>query len=280
MGKPPQRPPGAMNKPSSAELRMMNLRRELDVETESSIRAAILYQMALGYEHDLGRTPDALQLYAAALETAPDFQPAAMARLRIEERTSSDEVLLPTLEANLAAAHGPNPRSSALVDLALRSDRWSSLLHEAVQEAADAAVPALLLEWLADARTEPDALRDALRAQAESCSDETLQAALWLDFALVELETGEVDTALDALALAARCEMLSWPALSLQRRIAETEERWRRFVEASVAMAQLLEGDAPSDPLDLSVPVEEQLPLASLLWEEAARVSLTKLQEQ
>lgn len=279
MGKPPPRPPGAAHKPSSAELRMTNLRRELDAETEPSIRAAILYQMAWAYEHDLGSMPDALRHYASALEAAPDFQPAAMARLRIEERTNADEALMPTLEACVAAAHEPNPRSSALVDLALRSDRWSSLLHEAIQEAADEAVPALLLEWLADARSEPDSLRDALRAQAESSSDPTLQAALWLDLALAELDSGEVDVALDALELAAKCEALAWPALCLQRRIAEEQERWQTFVEASVAMAQSLERDAPSDPLDLSVPVEEQLPLASLLWEEAARISLGKLHE-
>jgi uncharacterized protein HemY len=268
-----------MNKPSSAELRMMNLRRELDVETESSIRAAILYQMAWAYEHEVGSMPDALQHYASALEAAPDFQPAAMARLRIEERANAEELPRPTLEASIAAAHEPNTRSSALVDLALRSDRWSSLLREAVEEASDKAVPALLLEWLADARSDPDALRDALRAQAESSSDPTLQAALWLDFALAELESGEVDVALGALGLAAKCEALAWPALSLQRRIAEEQARWRSYVQASVAMAERLERDAPGDPLDLSVPLEEQLPLASLLWEEAARVSLDKLQE-
>ena len=277
MGKPPPRPPGVARKPSSAELRMGNLRRELDAEADPSLRAAILYHMACVYEHELGNTSDAIEHYVHALAVAPDFQPASMARTRIAERTQPDDALVPILRANIAGAREPSARASGLVDLALRSSDWASLLHEALAESPEPAVPALILEWLADADHDSDALRDALRMQAETASDPSLRASLWLDLALSEIESGEIDVALGALDFAAECEALAWSARSLQRRTAQEHERWDAWVAASVAMATLLEDDAASDPLDLSVPMEEHLSLAAVLLEEAAMITADKL---
>ena len=63
MGKPPPSPPGVARKLDAVELRMGNLRRELEAETDTSIKAAILYHMGSLYEHELGRASDAVDHY-------------------------------------------------------------------------------------------------------------------------------------------------------------------------------------------------------------------------
>jgi Tfp pilus assembly protein PilF len=277
MGNPRTRPPGTAHRPSSTELRIGNLRRELDAECDPTIQAAILYHVGSLYEHELRSPSEALEHYRRARQAAPHFQPAAMAEVRIEERSRRGDALAPLLREQVAAAREPAVRASALLDLALCSNDWAHLLREAIEEALEPAVPALVLEWLAEAHHEPDSLRDALRAQAECASEPALRAALWLDCALAEIESGEVDVAIQALELAAQYPGIAWSARVLQRRTAEEHERWDAWVAASAAMARLLESDAPLDPLDLSVPMEEHLPLAALLWQEAAMVSVDKL---
>ena len=259
MGKPPPRPPGAARKESSAELRLGNLRRELDAENDPAIRAAILYHMGLVYEHELRRSDEALTTYREARRHGQGFDPAAIAELRIREREPDREAVSDLLDELAATARHSSTRTAALVDLALRSDAWGPLLREALAHAHDPCVPALLLEWLADSHGDHDALCDALRAQAESASEPALRASLWLDFSLAQHDAGNIDDALAALERAAESEALSWPARSLQRRIAQEHERLDAWERASVSMARQLEADAPLDPLDLSVPMDEQL---------------------
>jgi uncharacterized protein HemY len=273
MGKPPPSPPGVARKLDAVELRMGNLRRELRAERDSSVKAAILYHMGSLYEHELDCAAEAFDHYTQAFDTEPGFHPAAMARMRLAERGRNGAELDAICEARVEAAREPVARATALLDLALRSDDWARLLRAAIAESPDPVVPALILEWLAEARQDPEALRDALRTQAEHASDSNLGAALWLDLALAELDTGTVDAALDALERAAGTDALAWPARSLQRRIAREHERWDALVSASVSMAGLLERETPPDPLTLSVPEEERLPMAAMLWEQAASCS-------
>ena len=277
IGKPPPSPPGVTRKLDLVELRMGNLRRELDAELEPRIRAAILHHMGSLYEHDLGRSSDARDCYARAQVEAPAFQPAAIATLRIAEREADTGQIEALCTTRLGSAGGPASRASALLDLALRSDDWESFLREAVARSPEPTVPALILEWLAEARDAPDALRDAIRSQADHAVEPALRAALWLDVALEHIDAGEIDAALDALEVACDAPEITWAARSLQRRTAREHGRWDALVAASAAMAQLLEGDAPEDPLSCSVPTEERLPMAAFLWQEAATASATKL---
>ena len=273
MGKPPPSPPGVARKLDAVELRMGNLRRELDAETDASIKAAILYHMGSLYEHELGRASDAVDHYGKAFEVSPSFQPAAMARMRLAERARDDAGLEAMCRAHAEAAKEPSTRASASLDLALRSDDWASLLRDALDQSADPVVPALVLEWLAEAHRDSEALRHALRTQAEHASDPTLRSALWVDLALAEIDDGSTDAALHALELACESDALAWSARALQRRVARESERWDVLVSASVWMARSLQSEAAADPLALSIPEEERLPMAAMLWHEAATYS-------
>jgi lipopolysaccharide biosynthesis regulator YciM len=277
MRKPPPSPPGVMRKQDLVELQMGNLRRELGAETDASIRAAILQHMGSLYEHELGRSSEANDYYARARNEAPSFQPAAIATIRIAERSADASQVEALCTARLAASRDSASRATTQLDLALRSSSWETLLREAVAGSPEPVVPALILEWLADAQSTPEALRDALRAQAEHTHEPSLRAALWLDVALDRIDAGEVDAALDALELASDSPEVEWAARSLQRRTARQHGRSEALVAASVSMAELLQSDAPMDPLSCSVPDDERLPLAAFLWQEAAVESAMKI---
>ena len=49
--RPPSSPPGAARKRDLIELRVANLRRELEAETDPTAEAAILYEVGVLYEH-------------------------------------------------------------------------------------------------------------------------------------------------------------------------------------------------------------------------------------
>ena len=281
--KPSPNPSGAPRTRDLVELRIANLRRELEAETEPMGKAAILYQIGALYEHELERVSEAVEHYGQARTVAPGFQPALIAQLRIAERAAGDYDLAALRSDQVATARRPAVGAAALVDLAVHSQDWAALLREAVARSREPVVPAVLLEWLAEKHGDNDALRRALRAQAEHAADPTLRAALWIDVAVSEIDAGEADTALDALERACESDALSWQARSLQRRTAREHGRWDVLVRASAGMASMLEAaldsDEPSDPLSLSVPEEERLPLAAYLWQEAAACSVTQLED-
>ncbi len=283
MDKPPPEPVRTARKHDLVELRITNLQRELEADPDPTAKAAILYHVGSLYEHDLGRLTEAMQCYAQASQAAPSFEPALIAQMRMAERDPRAHDVDAICAAMVAAAQASAPSSSALVDLALRSNDWASLLREAIDRSPSPAVPALVLEWLSEAAGDRASLGKALRAQAEHAADPALRAALWLDVALHEIEGSEVDAALDALELAGASEAIAWSARGLQRRLAKDSERWDVVIRATTSMASLLEDDAETgrglDPLRLPIPVSERLPLAVALWQEAARYSADELGE-
>ena len=283
IGKPPPRPPGPARKLDLVELRIANLRRELEAQSEPASRAAILYQVGALYEHELERVSDAIDHYGQSHAVAPGFQPALIAQLRIAERARNGHDVFALRSEHVATATSAAVSSAALMELAVQSEDWVSLLQEAIARSPAPVVPALILEWLAEARGDHNALRHALRAQAEHAADASLQAALWVDVALNDIEAECPDDAIDALDRACDSDALVWQARSLQRRTAREHGRWDVFVRATTSMARLLEAavgaDEPSDPLNLSVPAEERLPMAAFLWQEAAACSATQLED-
>ena len=282
IGKPPPRPPGPSRKLDLVELRIANLRRELEAETEPTNQAALLYQIGALYEHELERVSDAFQHYGQAHAAAPGFQPALIAQLRIAERTKNGHDLAGLRSEYVATATSPALSGAALLDLAIHSEDWASLLREAIARSPEPVVPALILEWLAEARGDESALRHALRTQAEHAEDASLQAALWIDLALADIDAGDPDEAINALERACESDALAWQARSLQRRTAREHGRWDVFVRATASMARLLEAgaDEASDPLSLSVPAEERVPMAAFLWQEAATCCVTQLEDE
>lgn len=274
IGKPPPTLTGPARKRDLVELRIANLRRELEAETDPCTQAAILYEMGTLCEHELQSLPDAMGHYARAHAAERRFQPSRIAELRIAERTRSRHDIAALCSDQVAASHGSAVRAAALVDLALCSKDWASLLREAIACSPEPVVPALVLEWLAEAHGDENALRDALRAQAANTSEPSLRAALWIDVALSELDRGEIDEALSALDRASHSDLLAWASRSLQRDIARRHGRLDVLVHAATSMARMLENAVahgePSDPLSLSVPMDERLPMAALLWQEAA----------
>jgi len=283
IGKPPPRPPGPARKLDLVELRIANLRRELEAETEPVSQAAILYQVGALYEHELKRVSEAFDHYGQAHAAAPGFHPALIAQLRIAERSKNGHDLAALRSEHVAAATSPAVSGAALMDLAVHSEDWASLLREAIARSPEPVVPALILEWLAEAHGDQSSVRHALRTQAEHAADASLRAALWLDVALGDIDAGHPDEAIDALERACECDALVWQARSVQLRTAREHERWDVFVRATTSMARLLEaaveGDEPSDPLNLSVPKAERLPMAAFLWQEAAACSATQLDD-
>jgi tetratricopeptide (TPR) repeat protein len=259
------------------ELRIANLRRELDAETEPSSQAAILYQVGALYEQELGRVSEAFDHYGQAHAAAPGFHPALIAQLRIAERSKNGHDLAALRSEQVATSTSPAVSGAALMDLAIHTEDWALLLREAIARSPEPVVPALILEWLAEAQGDQSSVRYALRTQAEHATDPSLRAALWIDVALGDIDAGHPQEAIDALERACESEALVWQARSLQLRTAREHERWDVFVRAATSMARLLEaaveGDEPSDPLNLSVPKDERLPMAALLWQEAAACS-------
>lgn len=283
IGKPPPRPSGPAHKLDLVELRVANLRRELGAETEPRNHAAILYQIGALYEHELERVPDALDHYAQAHAAAPGFHPALIAQLRITERERNGHDLSGLRSEYAATATSAALANAARLDLAIHSENWASLLREVIAGSPEPVVPALVLEWLAEARGDQDSVRYALRAQANHATDPTLRAAIWMDVALSDIDAGDPDAAIEALDRACESDAVAWQARSLQRRTATEHDRWQVLVRATVAMAGLLEAavesNDPADPLDLPVPAEERLPMAAFLWQEAARFSATQLDD-
>lgn len=274
MEKPPQQSEPPTRKLDPVELRIANLHRELEAEPTLAAKAAILYQIGSLYERELAQTAQAEQSYERAAQACPSFEPALLAQIRLAERDlkpRSTEELCASL-----AAHAPSAAlsASALVDRALHSEDWSSLLAQAIERSPTPAVPALLLEWLSEAAGDRDSLELALRVQAEHATDSGLRGALWIDLAIHEIERGEVDAALSALEQASQSEDTVWSARGLQRRLAKEHERWESLVRAAASMASLLEdaldADPASDPLRLPVPSEERIGWAVTLWQEAA----------
>ncbi|MGB5350335.1 MAG: tetratricopeptide repeat protein [Polyangiales bacterium] len=265
------------------ELRIANLRRELDAETEPRARAAILYQVGALYEHELELTPEAMEQYGQSHAVAPGFQPALIAQLRIAERAESGYDLAALRSEQVARATSPAVSSAALVDLAMHSEDWASLLREAISRSSEPAVPALILEWLAEARGEDGAVRDALMAQAKHAADPILRAALWIDIALHELRASRPDDALAALEHACECHAVAWQARSLQAHTARAHQRWDELVLALTSMARMLEAaiepSGSPDPLGLPVPEGVRRPMAAQLWQEAATCSAMHLDD-
>ena len=262
------------------ELRIANLRRELGAESEPRLQAAILYQMGALYEHELEQISDAIAQYRRAREIAPEFQPALIAQLRIAERSENGYDLGALRSEQVARATSPAMSAAALLDLAMHSEDWASLLREAIARSPEPAAPALILEWRAEARGDEDGVRNALRSQAEHAEDPNLRAALWIDFALHEIDSKHLDEANAALELACESDALVWQARSLQARTAREHERWEVFVHAMASMACLLEAAVDAqDPLSLSVPEDERLSMAAHLWQEAATCSATRLDD-
>ncbi|MGB8222043.1 MAG: hypothetical protein WCF10_05625, partial [Polyangiales bacterium] len=170
-------------KVDSVELRIGNLRRELEADPEPSNQAAILYEVGALYEHELGQVSAAMDHYGQAHAIAPSFQPAIIAQVRIAERSKTGGSLASLRIDHVAASRSAAVSAAALVDLAIHSEDWASLLREAIVRSNAPVVPALILEWLAGARGDEGALRDALRAQAEHAAHPSLRAALWIDLA-------------------------------------------------------------------------------------------------
>lgn len=279
--KPPMSQAEAARRRDRVELRIENLRRELGAETEPRLRAAILYQVGTLYEHELDQVPEAMAQYAQAREAAPGFQPALIAELRIAERAENGHDLAGLRSEQVARTTSPALSAAALVDLAMFSEDWASLLREAIARSPEPVIPALLLEWLAEARGDEGAVGDALRAQAAHARDPSLRAALWIDVALHELQAERPDDAIAALEHACESDALVWQARSLQARTARQHERWEVFERAATSMATLLEAaDERAEaayPLSLSVPSDERLPLAAYLLQEAAECCTARL---
>ncbi len=281
MGMPPPSPGGSPRHRDLIALRIANLRKELDAETAPQTKAAILYEIGALHEHELDELVSAFDHYGQAHATSPDFQPALIAQVRIAERAKGPYDLSELRSRQVATARSPALSAASLLDLALESENWASLLREAIVRADAPVVPALLLEWLAEAAADEETVRHAVRTQAEHASHPELRAALWIDVALGELDAGRVEAAMEALKLATESKALRWQAHSLALRIASENARWSDAVRAAAAMATRLEEyEADEDPLALPVPPHERLPLAAFLWRQAAHLSATQLDDQ
>ena len=208
IAQPPPRPSEGPHKRDLVEMRVVNLRRELEANEDRWARAAILYEIGSLYEHDLDRVQEALHYYSEAQLAAPEFQPATIARVRIAERTGNAQEASALHLTQVAATGAPAIASAATLDVALESDEWADLLRQAIARAPEPVVPALVLEWLAEARDDQDAVLDALRAQATHAADAVLRAALWVDVAVHQLDRGDVDEALDSIDQASEQEHL------------------------------------------------------------------------
>ena len=283
MGKPPPSPGEAARKRDLVESRIVNLRRELESETEPRTQAAILYEVAALHEHELEEVSEAFGCYGEAYASAPSFQPALIAQLRLAERGDIGCDSSAITSSLAAHATSPSVSAGAFLDLALRSEDWASHLREAIARSPEPAVPALIMEWLAEARGDQDSLRLAVHTQALHASEPSLAAALFVDLALSEIEAGRPEEAIEALEHACEARALLWQARSLQLRIAREHGRWDVLIRAATSMARLLEAasesDEPTDPLELPVPPVERLPMAAFLWQEASACSDVRLDD-
>ncbi len=275
-------PPGpseAARKLDRIELRIETLRLEIEATTGSEEQAALLYELGSLYEHQLGRPQDAVAQYKAARDRCADFQPAWLAEARLIERIKGKPGLEILCTEQAESAESAALEAAALLDVALCSADWPAArnaLRESIALAPRPTTAALILEWLADAQDDREAQLEALTAQAKDASEPTLQAALFLDLALCQLDLGRTDEALQSLESASASPALTWQARNLQVRVARSTQRWPVFIRAATELAKLLEAadhepHGPPDPLAVPTPAEDRLCLAALLWQEAAQ---------
>ncbi|MEM7135432.1 MAG: tetratricopeptide repeat protein [Myxococcota bacterium] len=273
VGDPPSRPTKAIRKRDLTELRIDNLRRELDAETDARSQAAILYEIGILLEHDLNRPAEAALAHARAATLDPLFVPPLIASLRIAERGSNGQPIEAICDAQAVAASSPTLRGSALVDLALHTEDWEGLIREAIRISPATGSASLLLEWLAGKHGNDAARADALRAQAQAATDPALRGALYLDLGLAELDLGHVQEALGALSEACRSIDVRWQARTLSVRVAREHEEWDTFDrQARTLAAELQDADALGPNGTLGLPLDHSSAIAAAAWllEEAA----------
>ncbi|MEM7434156.1 MAG: tetratricopeptide repeat protein [Myxococcota bacterium] len=249
------------------ELRLDNLRRELDAETDARSQAAILYEIGILLEHDLKKPEEAASAHARAATLDPLFAPPLVASLRIAERASNSHSIEAICDAQVVAASSPILRGSALVDLALHTEDWEGLIREAIRISPATGSASLLLEWLAGKHGNDEARADALRAQAQTATDPALRGALCLDLGLAELDLGNIEKALAALSEACESIDVRWQARALSVRIAREHEVWDTFDRQARMLAAELQDERALGPNGtLGFPLDHSSAIACAAW--------------
>jgi hypothetical protein len=183
------------------------LRQEAESTVARSERASLLFDAGTLAELLLGRPAQAVQDYLAAYNADPRLSLALQSLLRLFERRISRKNLLRLYEAALRDARTPDAQAAALIDLAALE-----LLHEGEADlgAADeqlaraleltpAPEAALLREFTAARRRDPERVREASAARALLTDDPHERAALLLEGALADERAGNFARAQEKL---------------------------------------------------------------------------------
>jgi hypothetical protein len=159
-----------------------------------------------------GDPASAVKAWLTAYNLAPGFRAPLFDLTRVFERRRSFKNLQRLYEAELKSARSPIERASARVDLAgLFEDRQGRAedalveLATALDDAADdpgaRATVGWFLERAARRASQPDLVRKALRAQADSALDPVWKTLLLVDLAQERAAEGTDDAAAEAIAI-------------------------------------------------------------------------------
>lgn len=178
----------------------------------SKVEQAFLHWRLGTLAERAGDPASAVKAWLTAYNLAPGFRAPLFDLTRVFERRRSFKNLQRLYEAELKSARSPIERASARVDLAgLFEDRQGRAedalveLATALDDAADdpgaRATVGWFLERAARRASQPDLVRKALRAQADSALDPVWKTLLLVDLAEERAAEGTDESAAEAIAI-------------------------------------------------------------------------------
>src|SRR5688500_11011700 len=228
---PPIPPPTTQSR-EAVEMRIANLRAEMDAVPGDRARQAVLqYEIGHLIERHVQNDAMAVKEYLAAFNLDPAFRPPLFALVRVFERRRSFKNLARLYETEERSATTAADRGSALLDRAV-------LLEDHLQQAADAR-PLYEQALEADGQSQSAALmleRSALQAgdrataeraistRADLVDDPVLKGILLVETAWSRESEGDVGGALAAIREAATLPAARWRFLEQLERIARKHD--------------------------------------------------------
>jgi hypothetical protein len=255
-------PPSVPAPKASAHARVTALRGSLSKEQDTTLRAALAFELGALTEHRLEDRAGGLAAYREARQHDPQFRPALFALGRLLSDSRELDELARTLAATVTASVLPSERASSLVSLGcLFEDQLGDAAAAANSfERALAADPgclaaALMLERSLRAIGRRDAADAVTETRTEHSFDPRMRSVLACETARSQAARGEIDRAIETLlaAVAVRgrrfSTLLALAELATEQRVTPTAAR--AFEDAAALLAAHAAGQPGPDAEDI-----------------------------
>ncbi|HET6339074.1 MAG TPA: hypothetical protein VFG30_37900 [Polyangiales bacterium] len=256
-------PPSVPAPKASAHARVKVLRGSLSKEQDTTLRAALAFELGALTEHRLEDREGALAAYREARQHDPQFRPALFALGRLLSDSRELDELARTLAATVTASVLPSERASSLVSL---GDLFEDQLGDAAAaansfERALAADPgclaaALMLERSLRGIGRRDAADLVTETRTAHSFDPRMRSVLACETARAQAGRGDISRAIETLlaAVAVRgrrfSTLLALAELATEQRVPSTAAR--AFEDAAALLATHAAGQPGPDAEDIS----------------------------